>query len=130
MPRSGALGRTADWAHNHRRQTTAMTSPSNSVYAAISQAESLLPGVPAGESPDPRWQAIIRVAEFLETHPEEVWAFTARWGTHDQEDLRGAIACCILEHLLDFDFATFFPRVQTLARANGNSAETLDEMLE
>ena len=80
-------------------------SPGASVQEAIGEAELLLPGVPADEDePDPRWHAIIHVAEFLETDPEEVWAFACRWGTHEQEDLRGAIATCILEHLLDFDF--------------------------
>jgi hypothetical protein len=96
-----------------------------SVHDAIREAELLLPDVPADEGdPDPRWSAIIRVAEFLETHPEEVWTFVCRWGTHEQADLRGAIACCILEHLLDFDFVTFFPRVKTLARGNANFAYT------
>jgi hypothetical protein len=100
-------------------------SADKSVQEAIREAESLLPGVAADEGhPDPRWQAIIRVAEFLETQPEEVWAFACRWGIHQQADVRAAIATCILEHLLDFDFATFFPRVQSLARTNGNFAHT------
>ena len=48
-----------------------------SVQQAIIAAEKLLPGIPApDDDEDPRWQAIIAVAEYCETNPEEVWAFT------------------------------------------------------
>ena len=68
------------------------------VQEAIADAESLLPGQPAAEGEvDPRWQAIIDVSEFIQTDPEPVWSFVSRWGSSPDEDLRMAIATCILE---------------------------------
>ena len=42
-------------------------SPEVAVHRAIARAERVLPGKPAAEGKrDPRWQAIIRVGEFIE----------------------------------------------------------------
>lgn len=55
-------------------------SPEIAVRRAIERAEHLLPGTPAGEGKrDPRWRAIVRIEEFIKTHPEPVWAFCLRW---------------------------------------------------
>src|SRR4051812_16582633 len=88
------------------------------VVEAIREADALLPGVPADEGQDPRWQAIIAVGEFTESDPAAVWAFICRWGTHTQEDLRDAVATCLLEHLLEYHFAAYFPQVERLALAD------------
>jgi hypothetical protein len=95
-----------------------------SVSEAIRVAEALLPGKPVDEGPDPRWQAIIAVGEYQELEPEAVWSFIRRWGCHPQEDLRDAIATCLLEHLLESHFAQFFPLVENLARADQLFADT------
>jgi len=94
------------------------------VHDAIREAESLLPGEPAEDSPDPRWQAIIRLGEYIESDPEAVWEFIRQWGGHPQKDLRDAIATCLLEHLLEHHFATYFPRVEELALADPRFADT------
>jgi len=69
------------------------------VEETIAAAESVLPGEapPEGEI-DPRWQAIVAVGEFIEEEPEAVWSFIVRWGASPDEDLRAAIATCLLEH--------------------------------
>jgi hypothetical protein len=96
-----------------------------SVHEAIAQAEAILPGVPAPDGQrDPRWQAIIQVGEFIESDPDPVWNFVAKWGTHDCEDLRLAIATVLLEHLLEHHFDAIFPKVTALAHANPNFAWT------
>lgn len=89
------------------------------VHEAIRRAERVLPGVraPEGEE-DPRWQAIIVVGEFIESDPEAVWEFAARWGKHANEDLRTAIAVLLVEHLLEHHFRTFFPRLEALSRTS------------
>ena len=89
------------------------------VHEAIENAEAILPGeaTPEGQE-DPRWQAIIAVADFTEDEPEPLWAFVERWGQHPDEDLRQAIATCLLEHLLEHHFDLVFPRVERLARSN------------
>jgi hypothetical protein len=85
------------------------------VGETILEADSLLPGEPTEEGNDPRWQAIIKVGEYIEAEPELVWEFICRWGGHPQEDLRDAIATCLLEHLLAWHFAGFFNRVEEQA---------------
>ena len=95
------------------------------VTAAIEAAEALLPGEAAPDDElDPRWQAIIEVSEFIPSDPDAVWAFTAKWGVHDDEDLRTAIATCLLEHLLEHHFDLIFPRVEKLAMDNARFSQT------
>ena len=53
-----------------------------------------------------------------------MWAFIRRWGGHPQEDLRDAVATCLLEHLLELHFAAYFPLVEQLALADSLFGET------
>lgn len=86
----------------------------------------MLPGevAPEGES-DPRWQAIIVVGEFVTTAPEMLWPFTLRWGSHPDDDLRMAIATCVLEHLLEHHFDALIDRVETAATESPEFAYTV-----
>jgi hypothetical protein len=94
------------------------------VTEAIQNADAVLPGKQAIEGEkDPRWQAVIAVGDFVESDPEPVWLFIERWGKHPDEDLRAAIACCLLEHLLEYHFDLVFPRMERLARSNPCFAE-------
>jgi hypothetical protein len=89
------------------------------VQETIATAESLLPGQAAPEGDvDPRWQAIIAVGEFIEDEPEAEWSFVVRWGASPNEDLRAAIATCLLEHLLEHHFEAFISRVEEAAHAD------------
>jgi hypothetical protein len=85
---------------------------------AIREADAILPGVESEELVDPRWQAIIRVGEYVETDPEPVWQFIRRWGAYPDEDLRAAVATVLLEHLLEYHFAAYFPLVEREAVGN------------
>jgi hypothetical protein len=96
-----------------------------SVGEAISDAEALLSGIASPEGAlDPRWKAIIRVANFIPDHPEEVWGFISRWGIRSERDLKSAVATCALEHLLELHFDAYFPKVAALARSNLEFAGT------
>ncbi len=96
------------------------------IEETIAFAESLLPGVPIPEGErDPRWHAIIEVAEFIETEPEAVWLFTRKWGAHPDDDTRMAIACCVLEHLLEHHFDAYIARVEEAAMTDPFFAETV-----
>jgi len=96
-----------------------------SVTEAIKYANSLLPGVPAAEGRnDPRWQAVIEVGNFIETDPDPVWQFVRQWGNCPQEDVRDAIACCLLEHLLEYHFDLLFPRVEKAVKEDSLFADT------
>jgi hypothetical protein len=96
------------------------------VNETIARAEAALPGerVPEDER-DPRWQAIIALADFIESDPEPVWSFVERWGKHADDDLRAAVATCLLEHLLEHHFALIYPRMERLARSSHLFAETV-----
>jgi hypothetical protein len=95
-----------------------------SLCDAIDKADALLPGQPVEEGQDPRWQAIIAIGEYIECEPVAVWSFIRRWGCHPQEDLRDAIATCLLEHLLEHHFSVFFPQVEQAALADPWFADT------
>jgi hypothetical protein len=84
-----------------------------SVHDAVAKAEAVLPGQAAADGEvDERWQAIIAVGEFIETEPEQIWAFILRWGSAHDPDLRMAISTCLLEHLLEQHFDNFIGRVE------------------
>ena len=95
------------------------------VKRAIARAEKALLGVPVGDGLDPRWQAIIKVANYIETNPEEVWQFILKWGKHPNEDLRMAIATCLLEHLLENHFDEYSPLIGKAARKSKRFAHTV-----
>jgi hypothetical protein len=89
------------------------------VQEAITAAEQLLPGRAAPDGAvDTRWQAIIAVGEFVEQEPNAIWPFVLRWGSHEDDDVRAAVASCLLEHLLEHHFDLVFPRVEEAARSN------------
>lgn len=83
------------------------------VRRALAEAERVLqePVRPAGEI-DPRWHVLIDVADFVRSSPEEIWPFVRRWGGCEDEDVRAAVATCLLEHLLEHHFDTVFPLVE------------------
>jgi len=95
------------------------------VYQAIIATEGLLPGRPAPDGDeDPRWQAMIALAEFLADDPAPICAFVLRWGSYPDRDLQSAVASCLLEHLLELHFAQFFPHVEAQVRRNAVFADT------
>jgi hypothetical protein len=97
------------------------------VSEAVQNADAVLPGEQATEGEkDTRWQSIIAIADFVEDEPEAVWAFVERWGVHPDEDLRAAIATCLLEHLLEYHFNLIFPRMERLAHLSPHFAFTVE----
>jgi hypothetical protein len=95
------------------------------VWDAIASAERILPGEAAPEDTrDPRWQAIIAVGNFIQEEPDAIWSFILRWGISADEDLRDAVATCLLEHLLEYHFSRFFSQVEEAVRSNPMLADT------
>jgi len=98
------------------------------VRDAIASAERILPGLATPEEArDPRWQAIIAIADFIQEEPDAIWSFILRWGSSVDEDLRTAIATCLLEHLLEHHFSHFFPQVEEAVRGNTLLADTFSK---
>jgi len=95
------------------------------VQKAIEHAERILPGQPAPEGrEDRRWQAIIKVGEYIEDCPSEVWRFARKWGAHSNADLRAAVATCLVEHLLEYHFETIIPLVEEACDRGKRFADT------
>jgi hypothetical protein len=95
------------------------------VRDAIASAERILPGEAAPEDiRDPKWQAIIAVGNFIQEEPDAIWSFIVRWGCSADEDLRDAVATCLLEHLLEHHFSRFFPQVEEAVRSNALLGDT------
>jgi hypothetical protein len=61
-----------------------------------------------------RWQSLIVISELVEVQPELVWDVVSKFGNSNDEDMRMAIACVLLEHLIDYDFDTYFTKVREL----------------
>lgn len=59
-----------------------------------------------------RWQATIVVGEFIQTHPAVVWEVVCEHGDSPDEDLRDAIATCLVEHLLEYHFDWVLPKLR------------------
>jgi hypothetical protein len=71
------------------------------VFDAIAEAESLLHLKPVKKGKDPRWQAIIKIGEFIESEPEVIREFICEARQTNDEDLQAALACCLLEDLIE-----------------------------
>ncbi len=61
-----------------------------------------------------RWQSLTVISELIETQPELVWEVVSKFGDSNNKDMRMAIACVLLEHLIDYDFDTYFTKVSEL----------------
>ena len=93
---------------------------SPTVHDAILEAERFLPGRAEDDS---RWQAIIKVGEFIQSDPIPVCEFALKWARRPGADLRSALWCCLFEHLLEHHFDLVLPRIRTAARVNRQVAE-------
>ena len=95
------------------------------ITQAIKRTERLLPVTPAPEGKeDQRWQSVIQIGDYVENYPNEVCHFAEQWGTHPSQDLRMAIATCLLEHLLEYHFEQIFPLVEKASIRSMRFAET------
>jgi hypothetical protein len=65
------------------------------------------------------------VSEFIQSNPDEVWSFAQRWGAHKDQDIKAAVATCLLEHLLEHHFEKVFPKLEAAVKADRELAATL-----
>jgi len=96
------------------------------VQEAISRAEAVLQDCAGPEAEnDPRWQALIQIADFIESDPLPVWSCIQTWGCSKDPDLRMAVATCLLEHLLEHHFDQFISQVEETAMRDTRFADTV-----
>ncbi len=74
---------------------------------------------------DCRWQSLIVIGEYVQSNPQDVWRIILKHGESDDEDMRMGVATCLLEHLLEYYFSEFFPRVMKEAIRSPLFADTL-----
>lgn len=56
-----------------------------------------------------RWRGAADLGEYVFDHPEEAWPLVLEFGSSAVEDIRSAIATCVLEHILEHHFDVYFP---------------------
>ncbi|HUS73419.1 MAG TPA: bifunctional glutamate N-acetyltransferase/amino-acid acetyltransferase ArgJ [Sedimentisphaerales bacterium] len=73
----------------------------------------------ASSDEDTRWQAAIVLCEYCESDrdAELIWPLIVKWGSHENEDVRMAIATCVLEHILGYHFDTYFEKCAEIIRS-------------
>src|SRR5688500_16895938 len=92
------------------------------VYDALCEANAVLADRPANEAGD--WHAVIAVGEFVESDAEPIWELIRRWANSLNQDTRAAMATCLVEHLLEYHFVEYFPKVERLAVTDPLFADT------
>ena len=70
-----------------------------SIEQAVAKARAMLDSPPVETGVDPRWQAIIDVADFIDSSPDEIWGFIEDTRKQADEDLEAALTTVLLEHL-------------------------------
>lgn len=72
-----------------------------------------------------RWKAAADLSDYVEKHPSKLWPLVVKYGSSGNEDLRMAVATCILEHVLQYHFGQYFPKLEKLLLAgNRNLRDT------
>jgi hypothetical protein len=93
-----------------------------SAEAEIQRARELL----ARGDEKARWDGAELLGDFVDSAPELVWPLVVYFGSSENEDVRAAIATCVLEHLFQFHFEPYFSEAERLVRAgNRNLADTV-----
>src|SRR6185369_15327244 len=79
------------------------------------------------DSENDRWAGAADLGEYAFARPEQAWPLVVEFGSSSVEDTRAAIATCVLEHILEHHFDTYFPLlVSEIEQRNNHSlADTL-----
>ena len=50
-----------------------------------------------------RWQTLLLLGNhYAASHPGALWPLVAKWGSAANRDIRRGVACCLLEHMLEY----------------------------
>lgn len=58
------------------------------------------------------WNAAEIMGEYAEHHPSAIWCLTLIHASSADTEVRQAIATCVLEHILEYHFDTFFDLIE------------------
>src|SRR5690242_12677743 len=81
----------------------------------------------ASSSEKDRWAGAADLGEYVFARPEQAWPLVVEFGSSALEDMRAAIATCVLEHILEHHFDTYFPMLVSEIEQSDNHylADTL-----
>jgi hypothetical protein len=72
-----------------------------------------------------RWKAAAELSEFVQSAPSLLWPRVLKYGLSEDDDLRQAVATCIVEHVLEYHFGRYFPRLEhEVLMGNQNLGQT------
>ena len=58
--------------------------------------------------------ALFLAGEFIRDHPRKVWPMMVKYGSRQSWLVRQMVAACLLEHLLEFHFDEYFPKIREM----------------
>jgi len=58
--------------------------------------------------------ALFLAGEFIREHPRKAWPLIVKYASRQSWLMRQMVAACFLEHLLEFHFGEYFPKVERL----------------
>ena len=63
------------------------------------------------------WEAAEALGEYAELNPDAIWPLVVKHGSSVNDEVRLAIATCVLEHILEYHFDRYFPLVENIIRS-------------
>jgi len=72
-----------------------------------------------------RWRTLSMISCYIKPFPSKLWPFIVNYGTARSKDLRLGVACCLLEHLLEHHFESYFSRIEKLLYKDSRFIYTL-----
>lgn len=73
-----------------------------------------------------RWQSLLILGYYAESHPAELWPIVAKWGCDRRDDVRMGVSVCVLENILEHHFDPYFEKsLELINLGNRRFASTL-----
>ncbi len=76
-----------------------------------------------------RWRALVLAGWYIDEFPSKVWPFVVKYGAVPNKDIRMGVACCLLEHVLQYHYDTYLPETEKLLFTDKNHIYTLRSCL-
>ena len=58
------------------------------------------------------WRLAIEASNYIPSCPDQIWELILNNGVRSDEEIKLIVATCLLEHLLEFNFMGFFPKLR------------------
>lgn len=61
-----------------------------------------------------RWKILTLLGNYSEQYPNILWPIIIKWGQSNISDIRNGIACCVLEHVLQYHKSKYIKRINKI----------------